>query len=96
MTYKILKVIDANEVPDWERRPAKWQDLVDKVFELEPGQTLTVLFDDVKTATRARNAVRDTANLKARAIIVRTRVTEQENDKAMLYLTRVKPIPSKK
>lgn len=90
MSYKVLKVIDSAQVPDWERRPAKWSDLVDAVMSIPKGDTLPVRFDDYKIARRAANAVRDTANLKARAVVVRTRVVAQEDGSAILYLTRTK------
>jgi hypothetical protein len=89
MAYKILKVVDAEEVPDWERRPPKWDDLVDAVMDLEPNQSLEVSFDDSDVAERARNAVRDTANLRAKVVVVRTRVVKHDDGSAILYLTRV-------
>jgi hypothetical protein len=92
MNYRIGKIVGANEVPDWERKPPKWTELVDAVMSLEPNQALTVEFDDEKTAERARNAVRDMANLKAKAIIVRTRLQTEENGTVTLYLTRVHPV----
>jgi len=90
-SYKIGDIIDSNEVPDWERRPAKWSELVDAVFDLKPGQTITVHFDNAKEAERARNAVRDQANLIAETVVCRTRLIKREGDKADLYLTRVHP-----
>jgi hypothetical protein len=95
MSYKILKVVDADEVPDWERRPPKWSELVEAVLGLKPNQSLEVEFDDAKVAERARNAVRDAANLEARAVVVRTRVVKKEGGGAILYLTRVNPTPAK-
>lgn len=89
MSYKIRKVVSAEDVPNWERRPPKWDELVEEVLSLEPGQSLEVEFDDYATADRARNAVRDTANLRAQTVIVTTRVIKQEDESALLYLTRL-------
>jgi Glu-tRNA(Gln) amidotransferase subunit E-like FAD-binding protein len=89
--YSVKGVVDADEVPDWERTQPKWTDLVDQVMALEPGQALQVEFTDQKAAERARNAVRDTANARARAVVVRTRLRKTK-DGAMLYLTRVNPL----
>ena len=88
-SYKIGDTISSDQVPDWERRPAKWSELVDAVFDLEPGQTITIHFDNAKEAERARNAVRDQANLIAKSVICRTRLIKRDEDKADLYLTRV-------
>lgn len=86
--YRIVDVVDETEIPDWERRPPKWHELVDAVMALQPGQALTVQFDDAAVAERARNAVRDTANLKAKTVIVRTRLQKTKKG-ANLYLARV-------
>jgi TusA-related sulfurtransferase len=91
MAYKKLDIIDVTDVPNWERRKPKWADLADDVEKLEPGQTLVVEFDDEKAAKRAQNAVRDTVNLKARAVILRTRVVVEEDGKSILYLMRTHP-----
>jgi hypothetical protein len=92
MAYRILSPIDSDEVPDWERRPPKWSDLVDAVMGLEPGQSIPVEFDDESAAERARNAVRDAANLQARAVVVRTRLQKHDKDGgATLFLTKVHP-----
>lgn len=88
-SYKIKHVVPADEVPGWERRPPKWDELVEAVLALEPNNSLEVYFDDVAEATRARNAVRDAANLRARAIVVATRLVKEGDDHATLFLTRV-------
>jgi hypothetical protein len=89
MAYKILPQIEADEVPDWKRREPKWSELVDAVLALTPGKTLPVLFDDIKVAKMARNAVRDMANMRAKRIVVRTRLEKQDNGTAKLFLTRL-------
>ena len=90
--YHIGKVINSNDVPDWERRPPKWSELVDAVMALEPGTALTVEFDDEQVAERARNAVRDAVNLRAKQVILRTRLKTTPKG-ATLYLARVHPAP---
>lgn len=87
--YKILGIVEAQEIPRWERRPPKWSDLIDQVIALEPGKTIKLEFQDLKVAERARNAVRDGANLKARTVVVRTRLVKTEAGTAILYLSRV-------
>lgn len=95
MSYKIRKVVDAEQVPDWERRPPKWNELIDAVLALEPEQSLEVEFEDASEAENARNAVRDRVNLIAKASICRTRLVEHDDsDGATLYLTRVLPVES--
>jgi hypothetical protein len=96
MAYKKLNIVEIDDVPNWERRKPKWLELVEDVKKLTPGQTLPVAFDDEKAAKRAQNAVRDAANLEARAVIVRTRVVVQDNGTAILYLMRVRPAKSTK
>lgn len=91
MSYKIVDMVGMDDIPGWERQPPKWSDLVEKVLNMEPGQVLKLTFDDAKTAERARNAVRDAANLKARAIIVKTRVVKGQKS-TTLYLARQHPV----
>lgn len=92
--YTILGVIDADEVPDWERRRPKWDELIDAVMALEPNKTIEIAFPSAREAKRASNAVRDGANLRAEAVVVRTRVVynKEDDEGATLFLTRVKPI----
>lgn len=92
--YKVLGIVSAADIPDWERRPTKWADLANQVMDLQPGQTLTLFFENQDEAERARNAVRDTANLSAGAIVVRTRLVEKEEG-SVVYLTRVLPTEKK-
>ena len=90
MSYQIGKKIPADEVPNWERQPPKWSELVDAVFALEPGEAITVHFDDQKEAERARNAVRDQVNYLADDVICRTRLVKDKDGKgAKLYLARM-------
>jgi hypothetical protein len=87
--YKILGIVEAHEIPDWERRPAKWADLIDQVLALEPGKTIMLSFGSKKAAERARTAVRDGANLKAQSVVVRTRLVMQDDTSAIVYLSRM-------
>lgn len=92
MGYKIVKVVGSDKIPDWQRREPKWRDLEDAVMKLKPGESLEVYFDDAKVAERARNAVRDNANLHAKSIVVRTRIlTSGSKEGATVWLTRVHP-----
>lgn len=92
MPYKTLPIVDTDEVPDWHRREPKWTDLAEKVQKLEPGKSLPVLFDNEKEAKRAANAVRDRVNLRAKAVIVRTRLVKQPDGTIKLYLIRTHPV----
>lgn len=93
MAYRILNLIEATQVPDWNRRPRKWGELIDLAIKLAPGKTVPILFDgnddNLSTANMARNAVRDTVNLKLKGIATRTRVVENDDKTATLYITRL-------
>lgn len=89
--YEIEDVVDESDVPGWERREPKWNELVETVLQLEPGRTLKISFDDPAVAERARNAVRDTANLRAGGVVVRTRLVIVEGERPTVFLTRVNP-----
>ena len=90
MSYKILPKIDNNEVPDWDRRDRKWGDLVEEFMKVPEGKTLPVVFESQNEAKRARNAVRDTVNLRAGKVIISTRVAKNNDKSYTLFLTRVK------
>jgi len=90
MPYKIVGEGE-DAVPGWDRRPPKWQELVDAVLALKPGRHIIIDFDSHTEARRASNAVRDQANLQERAVVVRTRVVKKEDGSATLYLIRVMP-----
>lgn len=93
MPYQIVDVIDADDIPGWERKPPKWQELVDAVGALKPDQALRVRFGSRGEANRARNAVRDRVNLNARAIVVRTRVSvDKKTGEYTLYLAKTHPL----
>ena len=87
--YELGEVIPSSDVPSWARRTSKWEDLITTIEELKPGETQTVKFPDKKTATRARNTIRDTINLRLNSAVIRTRVTQQ-GGKAIVYFTRLK------
>ena len=91
-TYRKLDIIDASDVPEWQRREPKWDELVQDVLSLEPGQSLPVLFDSNKAAQRARNAVRDRANAILRKPVIRTRLIKREDGKVELFLIRTKQV----
>jgi len=89
--YTITGVVSTGEIPNWARRKPKWKELVQAVLDLEPGTSLTVVFENKKTAVRACNAVRDDANRRLKAAAVRTRVVTEADGKAMAYLARLFP-----
>jgi hypothetical protein len=91
MPYKKMRVVDADEVPDWQRREPKWDELTRDVLNLEPGKSLPVLFDTFQEAKRASNAVRENVNLIAKAVIVRTRLVRKDDGGAELFFIRTHP-----
>lgn len=88
--YEDLGIVDDDDIPGWERTPPKWTALIDEIYNLEPGQTKKLFFEDKDEANRARNAVRDGVNLKARAGVCRTRVVVT-HEGAYVWLTRTEP-----
>ncbi len=88
-TYTILPIVDLEEVPDWQRRIPKWDQLVGEVINLPPGKSLPVLFPDEKSARQARNAVRDRANLMLKKPVIRTRMQKQDDGQVILHLLRL-------
>lgn len=90
--YKVLPVVDATDVGNWQRRKPKWKDLVDQVLQLKPGKSLPVEFETEEEANRARNAVRDWANriLDKENIdgLIRTRLDVVEEGKVVINLIR--------
>ena len=89
--YELGEKISADEVPSWARRTSKWEDLIKTIEELEPGETQTVKFPNKKVATRARNTIRDTINLRRNSAGIRTRVIQEKGtSKAIAFFTRLK------
>lgn len=89
-SYKIGQLIDPSEVPNWKRRTPKWQELLDHVMSLTPGQTLTIHFKSKNEAEMARNYVRDNANRIIGSAAVRTRVVhDADKVEITLYFTRL-------
>lgn len=88
MAFEITGVIDADEVPSWQRRQPKYEELVETMLELEPGKAIRVVFPDKDAARRAANQVRDTVNYLAKAVVISTRVTEEKGN-GYLYLTKL-------
>lgn len=87
--YQKLDIIDIENVPDWDRRPDKWGQLVRDVLSLEPGKSLPVLFDSRKQAHHARNAVRYRANTQLGKAEIRTRLVQRKDGKYELHLIRL-------
>lgn len=91
MPFKVLPNIDIDQVPDWDRRERKWEDLIKLIEEIPPGKTRPFEFDNHQEAKRARNAVRDTVNLRAGAVVIRTRVIFKDSGTAILYVSKLHP-----
>lgn len=86
--YQKLNIISATDITDWQRREPKWEELVQDVLNLEPGEALPVVFENRKEANRARNAVRDRANRILNEPVIRTRLVPQDNGRMLLNLIR--------
>lgn len=83
--YKRKGIINIDEIPGWVRRPHRWDDLVEDVLSLEPGQAVVYNFPSVQEARRASNSVRDRANRDLREKYnlldrqVSTRIVPEDN-----------------
>lgn len=89
MAYKVLPKVDMDDVPDWDRRERKWEDIVNMALNLEPGKTIPLLFDTHREAKRARNAVRDAVNLRVGKVVLRTRIVLNDDGTAILYMSKL-------
>ena len=97
VTFSVKGYVNPSDVPSWTRRPPKWQELIDLVNQLEPGQTIVIEFPNKGVANRARNVVRDELNSKIGQAAFRTRLvdrktTAENESKAEVYFTRLHPI----
>lgn len=90
--YKIKRKVQASNVPNWVRRESKWDDLIQEISLLEPGEALEVSFESTTVANRARNAIRDIMNARLELAEIRTRLiaAEKSEDKeARVFFTRL-------
>jgi hypothetical protein len=88
-TYVIEEVTTIDQVPDWQRREPKWDDLKKVVRNLKPGQSLPVRFPTVQEAKNARNAVRDGVNDDIGAALIGTRLIKLKDGQARTHFFRV-------
>ncbi len=70
--FEVGQIVSPKDVPNWSRRQKKWQDLVDQILALEPRKVLTIHFQTMAVADRARNHVRDEINRMAGAAVLKT------------------------
>ncbi len=96
VTFSVKGYVNPQDVPSWTRRPPKWQELMDLVNQLEPGQTIVIEFPSLEVANRARNVVRDELNTKIGRAAIRTRLVKKKKaengNQAEVYFTRLLPI----
>jgi hypothetical protein len=95
--FEVRGFVSPQDVPSWTRRPPKWQELMDLINKLEPGQTIVIEFPSVGVANRARNVVRDELNSKIGRAAIRTRLVKKRKpvegaNQAEVYFTRLHPI----
>jgi hypothetical protein len=92
LEYEIKRKITASDVPSWVRRESKWDDLIQEIELLAPGEALEVAFDTTAVANRARNAVRDLMNARLELAEIRTRLIpaeKSEDKKSHVFFTRL-------
>lgn len=87
--YEMRGIISANEVPNWARRPYKWDDVVDKVVQLGKGMSLPIHFPNGKLAKTVRNTIRDRANMRLEAPLIRTRLVQNSDGTAVVYFIMI-------
>ena len=99
--FERLGVGDAEDVPNWTRRPQKYAQIIEDIQQLPVGKFVKYRFPSKKAAAQARNTIRDHMNLLvAEAIhegtkrpipgIVTTRITPDEDkggDNVIAYFT---------
>ncbi len=97
-SYKKMGIVDATDVPDWERRTPKWSKMAEEVRELSPGKSIAYFFDSAAEARQARNAVRDNVNLelrrKGKGPEVRTRLKKPHAPAVVLESSKVYDEPN--
>lgn len=96
VTFSVKGFVKPTDVPSWTRRPPKWQELMDLIASLEPGQTIVIEFPSKDAANRARNVVRDELNARLGQAAIRTRLVKRQAEDAQqqaeVYFTRLLPI----
>lgn len=91
--FEVERKVNASKVPNWVRRSSKWDDLMEELDLLKPGEALEVSFTDTETANRARNAVRDMMNARMQVAAIRTRLIAAEKEKdnrARVFFTKLR------
>ena len=61
--FERLGVGDADEVPNWTRRPQKYAEIIKDIEQLPLGKHVRYRFPSKKAAAQARNTIRDHMNL---------------------------------
>lgn len=97
--FEMVGIVDAEEVPNWTRRPQKYKEIIDAIENLPLGKSVMFRFPDKKSAAQARNTIRDYLNLQvAEAIhegkqshlpgMVTTRIAEDDKGNGVIaYFT---------
>ncbi len=97
-SFEILEEVDADQVPNWTRRPKLYSDIIEALEKLAVGRSLKIRFPSHTKASQARNSIRDYWNRmaafnattgKATQLpgMIATRVEDQDDGSAIAYFT---------
>jgi len=101
ISFELVGVVDADDVPNWTRRPQKYAQIIDAIEQLPIGKSVMFRFPTQKAASQARNTIRDYLNREASIAahenkpasipgVVTTRIVEDEErggDAVIAYFT---------
>lgn len=93
--FEVKGYVSQADIPEWVRRPPKWNELMDVVRQLQPGDTILIEFEDPEEANRARNVVRDELNAEIGRAAIRTRLVKGKQDidaPTKVFFTRLHPL----
>jgi hypothetical protein len=76
-SYTIQAPVSYEDVPNWARRPAKWDKLVEAILALDVGTSQPVKFDAFRDTELARNTIRDSVNREYGNVLIRTRLVKE-------------------
>lgn len=100
-SFELVGEVDADEVPNWTRRPHKYGAIIEAIERLPIGRSVMFRFPNAKAASQARNTIRDYLNREVATAIhegkqppipgmVTTRITADEErggDAVIAYFT---------
>jgi hypothetical protein len=63
--FELVGEVDADDVPNWTRRPQKYGPIIEAIERLDIGRSVMFRFPTQKAASQARNTIRDYLNREA-------------------------------